>query len=154
MRSPRRSAPTRGDQQRSVGPAPLAVREIVRQESGGRRAGTRTFTRRPVLECEIPGRETRQVVVSRVASRGSCGASYSFFAAAAGPDLGQAGDPSRSPPLAVSPMIRPSLTTPFTETNPMDATPARTPADEAAEEAARAVQTALDRRDNGGAAGR
>jgi hypothetical protein len=42
----------------------------------------------------------------------------------------------------------------FTETNPMDATHAWTPADDAAEEAARAVQTALDRRDNGGAAGR
>ncbi|MFL6054346.1 MAG: hypothetical protein ACJ72W_15710 [Actinoallomurus sp.] len=41
----------------------------------------------------------------------------------------------------------------FTETNPMDATHAWT-ADDAAEEAARAVQTALDRRDNGGAAGR
>lgn len=36
----------------------------------------------------------------------------------------------------------------------MDFTPTRTPAEEAAEEAARAVQTALDRRDNGGAAGR
>ena len=36
----------------------------------------------------------------------------------------------------------------------MESTPARTPADEAAEEAARAVQTALDRRDNGGSAGR
>jgi hypothetical protein len=36
----------------------------------------------------------------------------------------------------------------------MDATPAWSPADEVAEEAARAVQTALDRRDNGGAAGR
>ncbi len=36
----------------------------------------------------------------------------------------------------------------------MESMPARPPADEAAEEAARAVQTALDRRDNGGAAGR
>jgi hypothetical protein len=38
------------------------------------------------------------------------------------------------------------------ETNPMTAT--WIPADDAAEEAARAVQTALDRRDNGGSAGR
>ncbi|MCO5970941.1 hypothetical protein [Actinoallomurus soli] len=42
----------------------------------------------------------------------------------------------------------------FTETIPMNATSAWTPADDAAEEAVRAVQTALDRRDNGGAAGR
>jgi hypothetical protein len=39
------------------------------------------------------------------------------------------------------------------ETNPMTAT-AWIPTDDAAEEAVRAVQTALDRRDNGGAAGR
>ena len=36
----------------------------------------------------------------------------------------------------------------------MNDTPARTPADDAEDEAIRAVQIALDRRDNGGAAGK
>jgi hypothetical protein len=63
--------------------------------------------------------------------------------------IGQAGDPSRSPPLAERP-DRPGVNS--METNPMDSNYVLKPAEEAAEEATRAVQIALDRRDNGGAA--
>jgi hypothetical protein len=72
-----------------------------------------------------------------------CGTSYSSLVAAAGPENStRAGDPPRRAPLAEA------LTIP--RGAQMHSTHAPKPADEAAEEAIRAVQIALDRRDNGG----
>jgi len=133
---------------RSARPARLAVRPGPPRDGPHLRILRRLsqHSESSATDRDIPG-------IEPVTWAGSCAWWYASFAAAAGPDT--AGRrPAAEQGAGRKPVVHSSDEPPRGTAIMSNSGTTPTPADDAAEEAARALQTALDRRDNGGRSAR